>query len=80
MVACMTGTVSAMRSHPTLGEAWGFANPRPGRREGVQVIARAAQIMRLLADAPDGLTLSRLAAQVGLARSTVHRIVGAFDA
>lgn len=50
------------------------------RREGVQVIARAAAIMRLLAEAPEGLSLSRLAEKARLARSTVHRIVGALDA
>lgn len=50
------------------------------RREGVQVIARAARIMRVLADAPEGLTLGRLAEQVALPRSTVHRITSALDA
>jgi DNA-binding IclR family transcriptional regulator len=50
------------------------------RREGVQVIARAARIMRVLADAPEGLTLGQLAEQVGLPRSTVHRITSALDA
>ena len=50
------------------------------RREGVQVIARAAEILRLVAEAPDGLSLSELAVKVKLARSTVHRIVGALDA
>ena len=50
------------------------------RREGVQVIARAARIMRVLADAPQGLTLGQLAEQVALPRSTVHRITSALDA
>lgn len=44
---------------------------------GVQVIARAAQIMRVLQKHPQGLTRSQLANEVQLARSTVHRIVGA---
>jgi DNA-binding IclR family transcriptional regulator len=47
------------------------------RREGVQVIARAAEMLRRLAAEPDGLTLIELAARVGLPRSTAHRIVGA---
>ena len=47
------------------------------RREGVQVIARAAEMLRRLAAEPHGLTLSELSVQVGLPRSTVHRIVSA---
>jgi len=46
----------------------------------VQVIARAAEIIRLLGSAPDGLTLSEVARGVDLPRSTVHRIVGALEA
>ena len=49
------------------------------RREGVQVIARAAEMLRRLAAEPDGLTLIELAARVGLPRSTAHRIVGALS-
>lgn len=47
---------------------------------GVQVIARAASILRTLADAPDGLSLMGIARRVGLARSTVQRIVAALEA
>jgi DNA-binding IclR family transcriptional regulator len=46
----------------------------------VQVIGRAAEILRALHDAPEGLTLSALAVRVGLARTTVHRIVQALAA
>jgi DNA-binding IclR family transcriptional regulator len=46
----------------------------------VQVIARAAEILRALTDQPDGLSLSQIAKKVGLARSTVHRIVIALEA
>src|SRR5690242_19448948 len=46
----------------------------------VQVIARAAEILRALIDQPDGLSLSQIAKKVGLARSTVHRIVIALEA
>lgn len=49
------------------------------RREGVQVIARAADMLRQLAVEPHGLTLSQLVARTGLPRSTVHRIVGALS-
>src|SRR5204862_5015005 len=47
---------------------------------GVQVIARAAEILRSLKGHPEGLSLSQIAREVGLARSTVHRIVNALAA
>lgn len=47
---------------------------------GVQVIARAAQILRALEGQPRGLSLAQLADVVGLPRSTVHRIVSALIA
>ncbi len=44
-------------------------------RSGVQVLARAATILRLLAaDSSGGLTFSELVARAGLPRTTVHRI------
>jgi DNA-binding IclR family transcriptional regulator len=46
----------------------------------VQVIARAAAILRALEDQPSGLSLGQIAQRVGLARSTVQRIVGALAA
>ena len=47
---------------------------------GVQVIARAAQVLRALEGEPHGLSLARLAERVALPRSTVHRIVTALAA
>ena len=47
---------------------------------GVQVIARAAAILRALQRNPRGLSFSQLAREVKLARSTVHRIVSALVA
>lgn len=44
---------------------------------GVQVIARAAQLLRALELEPLGLSLTELAERVQLPRSTVHRIVNA---
>lgn len=41
----------------------------------VQVIARAAAILRALQGHPEGLSLSQIAERVGLPRSTVHRLV-----
>ncbi|NPD65901.1 helix-turn-helix domain-containing protein [Lichenicola cladoniae] len=49
-------------------------------REGVQVIRRAASILRLLAGNPAGLSLGAIAAAVVLPRSTVQRIVDALQA
>ncbi len=46
------------------------------RRDGVQVLARAAQMLRALSGAPEGLTSIELAGRVGLPRSTAYRIVG----
>jgi DNA-binding IclR family transcriptional regulator len=47
------------------------------RRDGVQVISRAALLLRELSVAPEGLTPIALADRVGLPRSTCYRIVGA---
>lgn len=47
---------------------------------GVQVIARAAEILRALKGQVDGLSLSQIANKVGLAKSTVYRIVRALEA
>jgi DNA-binding IclR family transcriptional regulator len=46
----------------------------------VQVIARAAAILRALEDQPTGLSLGQIAQRVDLARSTVQRIVAALEA
>jgi DNA-binding IclR family transcriptional regulator len=47
---------------------------------GVQVIARAASVLRALENCPEGLSLGQIAKEVGLARSTVQRIVAALAA
>jgi DNA-binding IclR family transcriptional regulator len=44
---------------------------------GVQVIARAASVLRALEGRPEGLSLGQIAREVDLARSTVQRIVAA---
>jgi DNA-binding IclR family transcriptional regulator len=46
----------------------------------IQVIARAAAILRALEHEPEGLSLSQIAQRVKLARSTVQRIVAALAA
>jgi DNA-binding IclR family transcriptional regulator len=45
----------------------------------VQVIARAASILRALEDESGGLSLGQIAQRVNLARSTVQRIVAALE-
>lgn len=46
------------------------------RRDGVQVLSRAALLLRELSTVPEGLTPIALADRVGLPRSTCYRIVG----
>lgn len=49
-------------------------------REPVQAIARAGSLLRALELSPEGMGLLELSAAVGLAKSTVHRLVGALVA
>jgi len=55
------------------------APQRPKVRHSVQVIARAANVLRALEGESDGLSLAQIAQRVGLARSTVQRIVDALS-
>lgn len=48
-------------------------------RQGVQVIARAAAVLRTLKEAPGGMSLGQIAERVELPRSTVQRIVQALQ-
>jgi DNA-binding IclR family transcriptional regulator len=50
------------------------------RGSGIQVIARAAAVLRELGAHPGGLSLAEIAVRLGLARSTVQRIVQALEA
>lgn len=54
------------------------AEDTPSRESGIQVIARAAAILRALNQ--DGLSLGALSKATGLPRSTVQRIVDALQA
>jgi DNA-binding IclR family transcriptional regulator len=56
-----------------------MAKSETADRNGVQVIHRAAAILRALRDETSGLTLSQIADRVGLARSTVYRLVAALE-
>jgi len=51
-----------------------------GKAPGVQVIARATEVLRALEAEPGGLSLAKIARRVELPRSTVHRIVTALEA
>jgi DNA-binding IclR family transcriptional regulator len=48
-------------------------------RNGIQVIARAAAVLRALKDDPSGLSLGQIADRASLPRSTVQRIVSALQ-
>ncbi|MFT7058979.1 MAG: DNA-binding IclR family transcriptional regulator [Pseudorhodobacter sp.] len=48
-------------------------------KAGIQVIARAASILRSLKENPEGMSLGQIAGLVKLPRSTVQRIVGALQ-
>lgn len=52
---------------------------RSGTRNGIQVIARAAAVLRTLKEAPGGMSLGQIAERVDLPRSTVQRIVQALQ-
>ncbi|WP_339780517.1 IclR family transcriptional regulator [uncultured Marinobacter sp.] len=49
------------------------------RHGGIQVIARAAAILRELGDHPEGLSLAEIARAVDLPRSTIQRIIAALE-
>jgi len=53
---------------------------KSGDGQGIQVLARAADILRTLKDDTSGLSLGKIANRVGLPRSTVQRIVNALVA
>lgn len=49
------------------------------KNQGIQVISRAARILRVLGEDTNGLSLGQIASRVNLPRSTVQRIVGALS-
>ncbi len=49
------------------------------RGSGIQVIARAAEMLRLLQAHPSGLNQAEIGDRLGMARSTVSRILNALD-
>lgn len=53
---------------------------KSARSQGIQVIARAADILRILKKENNGLSLGQIAGSVGLPRSTVQRIVNSLIA
>ena len=53
--------------------------PSSHGRMGIQVISRAAAILRTLRDDTSGLSLGQIAARVELPRSTVQRIIAALQ-
>lgn len=57
--------------------AEGNTPAKPARAGGIQVIARAASILRAVADEPRGLSLGQMSRKLDLPRSTVQRIIAA---
>jgi DNA-binding IclR family transcriptional regulator len=51
--------------------------PAQATQGGVQVLGRAAALLRALHGHPEGLSLAEIASEVRLPRSTVHRLAGA---
>jgi DNA-binding IclR family transcriptional regulator len=63
-------------------EEVGLAMERPTEDTagtGIQVIARSAEILRALRSAPAGLSQAEVGERVGLARSTIHRLLNALE-
>ena len=69
-----------MRGDNEDGQAVKDGEEPSGSQGGIQVIARAAAILRTLESHPGGLSLGQIAKSVDLARSTVQRIVAALAA
>lgn len=68
------------RNDPIPKSANGSAVEAKGQRNEMRMISRAAEILRALADRPEGLSLGQIAKATGVARSSVQRIVGALEA
>ncbi|MBB6446309.1 IclR family transcriptional regulator [Bacillus benzoevorans] len=54
-------------------------NHHSSRTPSIQVIARAAAILRALKEQPKGLSLAQIAKEVDLPRSTVQRIIASLE-
>src|SRR5512141_1728773 len=77
---CTTSSVyrdtgSCVPGHPMMGSDF----VSTAERNGVQVVHRTAAILLALRGEHDGLSLAQIAQRVGLARSTVHRLVAALE-
>jgi DNA-binding IclR family transcriptional regulator len=76
----MRRSTSAPKAADLSLESTSIPRREPGEKLQVQVIARAADILRALENQPAGLSLGEIATAVGLARSTVQRIAAALQA
>lgn len=70
---------AARRFGVPLGWRFGLDDQKNNKNQGVQVISRAADVLRVLADESGGLSLGQIAKRAGLPRSTVQRIVSALS-
>ncbi len=62
-----------------MGARLASTDDAPPRVSGVQVISRAVEILRALHGSPGGLSQAEIAERIGLARTTVHRILNALE-
>lgn len=72
--------IAVVEEQEQIGQMEGSHDAQTTRSNGMQLIARAAAVMRTLAERRSGLGLSELAAAVDLPKSTTHRIVQALHA
>ncbi len=61
-----------MDNKNTLGE-------RASDRDSIQVLSRAAEVLRVLANEPEGIGLAEISRRTNLARSTIQRIVKSLE-
>jgi uncharacterized protein (DUF849 family)/DNA-binding IclR family transcriptional regulator len=73
-VASVAETAALLKLPSALSFLMGIRVPGAG---GIQVITRTAEILRVLRTAPSGLTQAEIGEHIGLARSTVHRLLNA---
>jgi DNA-binding IclR family transcriptional regulator len=71
--------MAVTHSEDTQDKGQAMSRPVGEDTSGVQVLARAADILRALHDAPAGLTQAEVGERIGLARSTVHRLLNALE-
>jgi len=73
-------TAQAKQNSDKLQPVHAKLNPKENDGQGIQVLSRAVDILRVISTDTSGLSLGKIAIQVDLPRSTVQRIVSALMA